>query len=58
MIIDLQESDTWKARLTFATNFISSKDAKKESVMHSEFTSYNDANKVADERFDSIFSRY
>ena len=53
MIIDLQNSDTWKIQLTTAINFISSKDAEEEHVMHSrsndtKFTSYNDANKVVD----------
>ena len=36
IIIDLQSSDTWKIQLTIAINFISSKDAEKEYVMHSE----------------------
>ena len=36
IIIDLQESDVWKIQLTIAINFISSKDAKEERVMHSK----------------------
>ena len=36
MIIDLQNYDTWKIQLTVSVNFISSKDAEKEGVMHSE----------------------
>ena len=40
-----------------------SKDAEEERVMHSnskdiKFTSYNDANKVVDKRFDSLCSKY
>ena len=63
IIINLQESDTWKIQLTIAINFISSEDAEKGRVMHSksdnvEFTSYNDTNEVADELFDSLRSRY
>ena len=34
IIIDLQNSDTWKIQLTIAVNFISSKDAEEECVMH------------------------
>ena len=44
-------------------NFISLKDAEEEHVMHSKsndikFTSYDDANKVVDELFESLLSRY
>ena len=60
IIINLQKSDTWKIQLTIAINFISSKDAEEERVMHSrsnniKFTSYIDANEVADELFESLF---
>ena len=53
IIIDLQKSDTWKIQLTIAINFISSKDAEEDRVMHSrsdniKLTSDNDANKVVD----------
>ena len=34
IVIDLQQSDTWKSYLTIAFNFISSKDAEEECVMH------------------------
>ena len=34
IIIDLQESDTWKIQLTIAINFVSSKDPEEERVMH------------------------
>ena len=49
MIIDLQNSDTWKIQLAIASNFTSSKDANQGHVMQSrinniKFTSYNDAN--------------
>ena len=48
IIIDLQNSDTWKIQLTIAINFIFSKDAEEERLMHSDsynikFTSYNNA---------------
>ena len=36
IIIYLQESDTWKIKLTIAINFISSKDDEKEHTMHSK----------------------
>ena len=34
IIFDLENSDTLKIQLTIAINFISSKDAEKEGVMH------------------------
>ena len=57
IIIDLQNSDTWKNQLTIAINFISSKDAEEERVIHSrsnniKFISYNDANEVVDKLFE------
>ena len=63
IIIDLQNSDTWKIQLTIAINFISSKDAEEECVIHSKsenikLTSYNDVNKVVDELFDSLGLTY
>ena len=63
IIIDLQNSGTWKIQLTIAINFISSKDAEEERVMHSrsnniKFTSYIDANEVVGEPFESLHSRY
>ena len=33
IIINLQNSDTWKIQLTIAINFISSKEAAEEHVM-------------------------
>ena len=46
-----------------SVNFISSKDAEEERVMHSngdniKFTSYNDTNEVVGELFNSVRSRY
>ena len=63
IIIDLQNSDTWKIQLTIAINFIPSKDVDEERIMHSgsnniEFTSRNDANEIIDELFKSLHSRY
>ena len=63
IIIDLQNSDTWKIQLTIAINFFSSKDDEEERVIHSKsdnvrFTSYNDAYEVVDELFNSLNSRY
>ena len=63
IIIDLQNSDTWKIQLTIAINFISPKHAEEECIMHSrrnniKFTYYNDVDEVVDELFDSLRSRY
>ena len=63
IIIDLQNSDTWKIQLTTALNFISTKDAEEECVMHPtsdniKFTCYNDTDEVVDELFESLHSRY
>ena len=59
MIIEIRNSDTWKIQLKIAINFISSKDVEEERVMRSsrnniKFTSYNDANEVVDELFESL----
>ena len=63
IIINLQISDIWKIQLTIATNFIISKDDEEERVMYSrsrnvKFTSYDDANEVADDLFEPFRSRY
>ena len=63
IITDLQIYDTWKIQLTIVINFVSSRDAEEERVIHSngeniKITFYNDANKVADELFQSLRSRY
>ena len=61
IIIDLQNSDTWKIQLKIAANLISSKGAEEERVIHSKssnttFTSYNDANEVVDKLCESLRS--
>ena len=58
MIIDIQNSCTWKIQLTAEINFISSKDIEVQRVMHSnsdniKFTSYNVAKEIVNELFDS-----
>ena len=63
MILDLQNSFTWKIQLTIAINFISSKDVQEDHVMHSrssntKFASYNDTNEVVDKLFESLHSKY
>ena len=63
VIIDLQNSGAWTIQLTIAINFISSKDAEEERVMHSsssniKFTPYSDANDVIDKLFQSLLSKY
>ena len=62
-IINLQKPDTWKVQLTIAINFISSKDFDEKCVMHSksdniEFMSFDNANEVVNELFESLLSRY
>ena len=62
-IINLQHADAWKIQFTIAINFISSKHAEEERVMHSssgniEFTPYSDANDIIDKLFKSPCSRY
>ena len=52
-----------KINLTIAINFFSSKDTEEKSLVHStsdniKFTSYNNANKVANELSESLRSRY
>ena len=61
-IINLQHADAWKIQFTIAINFISSKHAEEERVMHSssgniEFTPYSDANDI-DNLFKSPCSIY
>ena len=63
MIIDLQIFDTMKIQLTIVINFISSKDIEEERVIYLrskniKFMSYNDANEVVGELFESLRSRY
>ena len=59
----LQNFDTWKIQLTIAINFISSKDAERERVMHSNsgninFKPYSDPIDVIDELFEPLRSKY
>ena len=61
IIINLQNSDTWKIQLTITTNFISSKHVDEERVMdlksnNVEFMPYENANEVVDKPFESPFS--
>ena len=61
--INLPKSDAWKIQLTIETNFTSSKYVDEERVMHSksdnvEFMSYDYANEVVNEVFESLLSRY
>ena len=64
IVINLQKYDTWKIQLTIAINFISSKDIDEDRVMRSnrgdntEFVSYDNANQVVSELFESLPSRY
>ena len=63
IIVNLQNSDTWKIQLTTAINFISSKDVDEDRVMYSksdniELMLYDNANEVVNELFESLLSRY
>ena len=63
IIIDLQNSDTWKIQLTIAINIISSRYAEEERVTQSnneniKFASSNDTNKVVAKFLESLRSRY
>ena len=63
IIIELKEFDIWKIQLTIAVNFISSRDAEEERVMHLnsdniKFMPCNDANEVVVELFEPLISRY
>ena len=62
ILTDTQNSGTCKIHLPIAINFIPSKDAEEERVMHSsisniKFISYDDISKV-DDLFDPLLSRY
>ena len=63
IITDLQKSVTWNIELTVVINFIFSKDTDKEQVMHSntnhvDIITYDNANKVIENVFESLPSRY
>ena len=58
--IKINWSSTWEVQLTIAINFIFSKDADEELVMHSknnntEFMTYDNADDIVDELFESLF---
>ena len=53
----------WKVQLTIAINFTYSKDNNEERVMHSEsdnieFMTYDSADEVTEELFESLLNRY
>ena len=61
IIIDLQNSDTWKVLSTIAINFIFLRDAEEEHVMHwksdnIKFTPCNNINEFVDKLFVTFFS--
>ena len=63
IIISFEKSDTWKIQLNIPINLISSKTAGEERVMHSrsnniKFMSYDNANEVFNELFESLLLRY
>ena len=53
----------WKVQLTIAINFTYFKDNNEERVMHSksdniEFMTYDSADEVSEELFESLLNRY
>ena len=63
MVINLQKYDTWKIQLRAAINLVSSKDGEEQRVLLStsdniKLLSYDDANEVVDELFESLRARY
>ena len=63
IIINFQKSNRWKIQLAVATNFISSKDADEDPVMHTksdniEFMPCDSANEVVKELFEPLLLRY
>ena len=59
IIIDLQESDTWKIQLARAINFISLKDVDEERVMHTKSDSKEFmTNNIVGELFEKHLSKY
>ena len=63
IIINLQNSDTWKTKLIIAINFIASKDTEEERVMHLssdniKFTSDSEVNDVMEKLFKLFRSKY
>ena len=63
IIVDLQESDTWKILLTIAISFIHPKDVDEEPLMHPKSDNIklklsNNANEVIGEPSKSLLSKY
>ena len=63
IINDLQNSDPSRIQLTIEINFITSKDAEEERLMHStsnniNFSPYSDVNEVIYQLFESLLLRY
>ena len=63
IIIDLQNSDTWKIHLTIEISLISSKHVDEERLMHAksdnvELMSYDNVNDINNKLFESLSSRY
>ena len=61
--IDLQNFDKWKTQFTIAISFTSSEDIAEECAMRTkgcnkEFMTYNNANDIVDELFETLLSRY
>ena len=63
IINDLQNSDPSRIQLTIEINFITSKDAEEERLMHStsnniNFSPYSNVNEVIYQLFESLLLRY
>ena len=60
IIINLQKSDASIIHLAIEISFISSKDVDEKRLMHSKSDNieYDNANKVVNELFESLLSRY
>ena len=58
IIIDLQNSDTWKNPLTILINFISLENAKEVHLMHSKNNNKKFTSFVVGELFESLRSKY
>ena len=63
LVIGLQKSDTRKSQLKISFNFLSSKDANEEQVMHSksdniEVMIYDNTNEAIEKNFELLLSRY
>ena len=63
IIVNLQNSNSWKIQLTIAINFISLKDTEEERVIYLnsdniKFTSYSELNNVIEKLFNSLCLKY